>query len=427
MTSGPFSALPPEDDARPGDESEHVRELTPLGQPAESDEVPKIGWRQGVLALLIAGLGVFAYTALGWLKPEPVVSEPEPVVPLVRVASVSPQSYRFSVTAHGTVTPRTESDLVAEVRGRVVGVAPALVPGGFFAAGDELLRLDDREHRIALERARANVALRRSEAKLAKADAGRRTQLADRGVASTADLEQVESRLAVANAQLLEARAALSQAELDLERTVVRAPFDGRVRERNVDIGQFVNPGTKLGRLQATDYAEVRLPIQTADLAFLDVSLDSAASGIEGGLPVTLSATLGGREIEWPARLVRSEGEIDVRTRTLHVVARVDDPYRRDGASGETLPSGLFVQAEITGRALADAFVIPPIALRDGNRVFVATADDRLEVRDVEVVRRDREQIVIGDGLAAGDRVIVSPLRIFADGMPLRTVSGDAS
>lgn len=373
-------------------------------------------------------LGVALSTLLFKTAPRPKTVEPVAVLPLVRVATVHPQNLRMNVVAHGTVAPRTESDLVAEVRGRILSVAPSLVAGGFFEAGEELLRLDDREHTIAVTRARAQVELRESEALLAAAEASRRRQLADRGAASAANLEQYESRELVAQALLDEARAAFAQANLDLERTVVRAPFAGRVRERPVDVGQFVNPGTKLARVYAIDYSEVRLPVQTEDLVHLDLGL-TAGAGAEAALgsPITLRAQFGGEELEWPATLVRSEGEIDLRTRTLHLVARVDDPYGRRIERASPLPSGLFVEAEIVGHEIEGVFVIPAAAVRDGNKVYVVDADDRLVIATVDVIRRDRDQVVVGEGLEDGQRIVVSPLRAVSDGMRLRTVAAEAS
>jgi RND family efflux transporter MFP subunit len=245
----------------------------------------------------------------------------------------------------------------------------------------------------------------------------------------------------VAEASLAEARAALAQVELDLERTVVRAPFDGRVRERSVDVGQFVSPGIKLGRIFAVDYAEVRLPVQTDELAYLDaefVGLDRREEfeGGEQGALVRLTGRLGGRELAWEARLVRAEAAIDEQTRMLHVVARIDDPYLLEAVTNETeglvpekvpLPAGLFVTAEIEGRSVDDVFVVPVMALRDGDRVFVLDDEDRLRVREVSVIRRNRGQVVIDRGLEAGDHVVISPLRIYSEGMSLRTLEADAS
>ena len=399
---------------------------------------PHLRW---ILPLIVLALG----GAILWLfvvtREVPDTRDPVIPSPLVRVMTVQPQNIRFTVISQGMVAPRTESDLVAEVRGRVLSVSQNLVVGGFFRRGDELLRLDDREHRIARDRARATVRVRESEARLAAAEAVRRRQLKSRGAASTADLEQFESRELVADASLSEARAALAQVELELERTVVRAPFDGRVRERSVDVGQFVSPGIKLGRIFAVDYAEVRLPIQTDELAYLDakfVGLDRREEfeEAERGAPVRLTGRLGGRDLAWEARLVRAEAAIEEQTRMLHVVARIDDPYlleiETDEAEGVfpkrvPLPSGLFVTAEIEGRSVTDVFVVPVMALRDGDRVFVRDEDDRLRVREVSVVRRDRGQVIIDKGLEPGDQVVVSPLRIYSEGMSLRAVEVEAS
>jgi len=412
MSTGPISVDP----SRGEGAASNDRELV-----APSQLAARRWHLRWILPLAILGVAVLVAQLLFRTAPQPEVQERAVVAPLVRVAIVAPQDLRLNVMAHGTVLPRTESDLVAEVRGRIVEVAPELVAGGFFEAGDTLLRLDDREHRITVERARAQVKLRTSEAKLAWAEAGRRRQLAGRGAASAADLEQFESRGRVAQAALEEARAALQQAELDLERTVVEAPFAGRVRERSVDLGQFVNPGTKLARVYAVDYAEARLPVPTEDLVHLDFDLGFEPSeGAPGGAPITLRARLGGRDLEWPATLVRSEGEIDLRTRTLHLVARVDDPYGRRLPRVSPLPSGLFVEAEIEGRELRGVFVLPASALRDGDVVYVLDAEDRLETREVDVVRRGQDQVVIQSGLAAGERVVVSPLRAVSEGMQLR-------
>ena len=417
MTSDPVSIESQKSDPEASEDPERL-----LAFPGStSTGHPQLRWILPLVALAVGG-GIFWLFVATREMPE----DRDPVIPspLVRVMTVQPQDVRFTVTSRGMVTPRTESDLVAEVRGRVLSVSERLVVGGFFAFGDELLRLDDREHRIARDRAEASVRLRESEARLAKADADRRRQLRSRGAASAADLEQFESRQLVAEASLAEARAALAQVELDLERTIVRAPFDGRVRERNVDVGQFVSPGTKIGRIFAVDYAEVRLPVQIDELAYLDakfVGLDrqtdfetDSDSDADGAL-VRLTGRLGGRELAWQARLVRAEAAIDEQTRMLNVVARVDDPYLlRDRVRGTDnvdsssvpLPAGLFVEAEIEGQSVSDVFVVPVMALRDGDRVFLRDEDDQLRVREVSVLRRNRGEVVIDGGLAAGDQIV---------------------
>jgi len=434
MTSDPVSIEPQTADPSADDQRKGLAAL----RDGSSIGNPHLRWILPLAVLALGGLILWLFVAT---RHVPETRDPVIPSPLVRVMTVQPENVQFTVRSQGMVAPRTESNLVAEVRGRVLSVSQSLVVGGFFRNGDELLRLDDREHRIASDRAVANVRLRESEARLAAAEADRRRQLRSRGAASAADLEQFESRELVAQASLAESRAALAQVELDLERTVVRAPFDGRVRERSVDVGQFVSPGIKLGRIFAVDYAEVRLPVQTDELAYLDaefVGLDrrDESDDEEEGAPVRLTGRLGGRELEWNARLVRAEAAIDEQTRMLNVVARIDDPYllkaeanEAEGVTAETvpLPAGLFVTAEIEGRSVSDVFVLPVMALRDGDRVFILDDEGRLQVREVSVLRRDRGQIVIEGGLEAGDRVVVSPLRIYSEGMSLRTVEAEAS
>jgi RND family efflux transporter MFP subunit len=402
--------------------------LTPLRQPRLSEKLQRnLRW---ILPLLVLAVTAVAVTLIFVTRPAPQRVVREVLAPPVRALEVVPQAITLTVTTQGSVTPRTQSDLIAEVAGRVVWVSPAMVAGGFFAEGDELLRFDGRDHEIATQRAQAQVQRQRSESRLAAADADRRRALFEQGAVSDADLEQVESRREVANAALAEARAALAQAELDLERTTVRAPYEGRVRERIADVGQFVSPGAVLGRIHATDYAEVRLPVPTEDLAHLDVALSFGSNtelDAEDARTVTLRANYAGQNYTWPATLVRTEGEIDERTRMLHVVARVDDPYRlAPDATGPPLAAGLFVSAEIQGRAIENAYVLPGAALRDNDQVLVLDAEDRVRFRDVEVIRRGREEVILGSGLAPGERVVVSPMSAVTDGMAVRPLASSA-
>jgi RND family efflux transporter MFP subunit len=406
MTSGPLSNPPEHPTPAP-------REL-PSAQPLRR----RRRWLQVGLPLA-ALLLAFAIRALLYATaPTAVTETPEARLPWVDAQIVVPETLRLEVVTHGTVSPRTESDLVAEVRGRVVSVSETLEAGAFFSEGDELLRLDGREHVIAVDRARATVKLRESEARLAEREAERRRNLARRDAASASDLHQFESRADVAAASLDEARAQLAQAQLDLDRTTLRAPFDGRVREREAGVGQFVNPGSVLARIYAIDYAEVRLPVRTSELGHLELP----GAGREPS-PVTLTADLGGRAAEWPAVLTRSEGSIDPRTRMMYVVARVDDPQALTTEGREALPAGLFVKARIQGREVESAYRLPVLALHEGSHVYVVDDAGQLSRRDVQVLQRGRHEVVVSSGLSPGDRVIVSPLRLFTEGMRVRVTS----
>lgn len=241
---------------------------------------------------------------------------------------------------------------------------------------------------------------------------------------SRTTLDDAENAARVAAASLREAEAALEQARRDLERTELRAPYAGRVREKLVDVGQFVERGTPVARLYAVDYAEIRLPIPDEEMAFLDLPLDYRGAAHQGAGPtVILRADFAGGRHAWEGRIVRTEGEIDPRSRMIHAVARVDDPYGRGTPGRPPLHVGLFVEAEILGRELPGAVVLPRAALRGDGRILVVDADDRLRGRQVDVVRVDGEQAIIRSGLAAGERVCVSPLETVTDGTKVRTVA----
>lgn len=218
---------------------------------------------------LLAPILIAALTALGVLlmivtEPEIEFVELERAIPTVRVIDATPQTVRYTVHSQGTVAPRTEAKLVAEVGGRIVWIAPTFASGGFFATGDPLIRLETRDYELAVNRRRAAVQRTRGELEFASAELKRQAGLSDEGVASVSQLANARRMATVAEANLLDARAALEQAERDLERTEILAPFDGRIREEQVDIGQFVNRGNVVARVYATDYAEIRLPIPDA-------------------------------------------------------------------------------------------------------------------------------------------------------------------
>ncbi|MEN8182028.1 MAG: efflux RND transporter periplasmic adaptor subunit [Myxococcota bacterium] len=351
------------------------------------------------LPVLVLVAGALLAWGLARGRSTPHAAAPEPLAPRVDVVALTPERHGVSVRTHGTVVPRTEIELLAETPGRVLGETSALEAGAFFEKGSLLVQLDPTDARLALERAEARVLRVRSEVRIAKARLTRQRSLASRDVASAAQVEEGEHALAVSRASLRGALAERDQARRDLLRTEMRAPFEGRVRERYVDSGQFVVRGTALARLYAVDYAEVRLPVAASELGFLETGGDASAT-------VRLRASFAGEDLEWRARLVRTEGAIDPRTRMIHVIARVDDPYgRRAGATHPPLTVGLFVEAEIEGRTFADAFLVPRAALQGSGRLAVVDAEDRSRLRAVTVIRRDGDRVLIGGGILPGDRV----------------------
>jgi RND family efflux transporter MFP subunit len=416
-----------------------------------------------MLPFLLLGGAALVVAVLVLVARTPEERERQDAAPLVRVVVVEPTPYRFSVKAFGSVSPRTESDLIPQVSGEILWISPSLAAGGFFDTGDVLARIDSADQRVDRETARAAVARSESEHGRASKERGRQRRLRDRSVSSESRIDDAENAFRVAEASLLEARARLERASRDLARTELHAPYRGRVRSKRVDVGEFVTRGNAIATIYAVDFAEIRLPVPDRELAFLDVPLvprlfaqNLAASEEEEdapahGSPVALTAEFAGRLHHWNGTLVRTEAELDPRTRMVHLVAQVEDPYGlRKVASGNTaegrtagnsegLPTarhnerfaplavGLFVEAEIEGLAIERAFVVPRDALREGNVVYVVDSEERIHFRDVEVLRTERENVIVGAGLEPGERICVTPLEAAINGMHVRVYEATGS
>lgn len=365
----------------------------------------------------VAGVGLALMVVIVATGP---VTEPEDDAarpPVVRLVEARAGPTRLTVAAHGVVLPKTESRLVSEVSGRIVSVADSMVSGGFFRRGDVLVTIDRVDYELALEQARARLSSARSELEQARREFARQQRLTATDAVSESKRDEAENRQLLAAASLRDATAQEKRAERDLERTEVIAPYDGRVRSELVDPGQFTNRGETLAHLYSVDAAEVRLPVHDEDLAFLPVTLDGA---LDPGtrLGVVLRARFAGREHEWRGRIVRTEGEIDPGTRMVKMIAQVQQPY--DQPDGKPpLMVGLFVDAEIEGREVRDAVVLPRSALQSEAHVHVIEANGRLDVRQVEVLRLLGEDAYVL-GLRAGERVSLTRLPGAVDGLRVR-------
>lgn len=384
---------------------------------------------RALLPLAILAAGVLGFIAFMVTRPEVDRSEPEVVAPLVQTITVEPRTIRLTVSAYGTVEPPIESELRAQIDGEILWVSPQLAPGGSFEAGEPLIRIDrtdyEEEREAALAaRDRSTSAYSRTEREFE-----RQRRLVSQSAASEARVDEARDAHRAADAALREARVRLTRAERDLERTELVAPYAGRTREKDVDVGQFIRRGDDLAKLYAIEYAEVPLPIPDRELAFLDLARPFHEGGrdeMSEGPVVLLRAEFAGVKNEWAGTLVRTTAEIDPKSRTVTVIARVDDPYgRSSGGAAIPLPVGLFVEAEIEGREIANAVVLPTTALRDGNQVYVVDADGRLRFRDVEVLRHRRDEVVVRSGLRSGDRAAITLLRGAVDGMLVRIAEND--
>lgn len=331
---------------------------------------------------------------------------------LVETIPAQARSLNFIVQSQGTVRPRTQTNLVAQVSGIVVSVSNSFVAGGFFHAGEMLLEIDPSDYQTALKRAEASLASRK--AKLAEEKSRSEQALKDwRNLGRAGDppdLVMRKPQLADAMANVLAAEADIDKARRDLQRTKISVPYDGLLRERKVDIGQYVTPGTQLGVSFAVDTAEIRLPLAADELAFIDLPA-STDTQTEDYPEVSLSAEIGGVTQTWEARLIRTEGVLDESSRVLYAVASVVDPYGFLGQSPQDeLRMGTFVRAAINGRYVDNVVVLPRYVLRNDNTVLVANSERELEVREVSVARAEARQVYITDGVSNGELVVTTTL-----------------
>ena len=378
---------------------------------------------------LAAGLlaGAAAITFLLYLnRPSTDITEPVYIPVTVDVVEVQKETIRIPVQAQGTVSPLQQTVLVAEVQGRIVEAADNFNVGGFLRQGDVLLRIDPRDYEARL--ARAQAALRSAESELlqeqGRADVARReweklpagSQRSD----AARDLSLRKPQLAQAEAQLLAAEADVSTARDDLERTAVRAPYDALIRDKHTELGQYVTPGTSLAEIFAVAMAEVRLPIPQTRLAYLDLPGVAADSG---GALIDLYTDVGGDVTHWSARLHRSEGVFDERSRALFAVARIDDPYALDSPGREPLRIGTFVNANIEGRPMPGLVALPRYVLRAGDTVAVVDDNNLVRNRKVTALRASGDFIYVSSGLENGDLVILTTLDSALTGAEVEVVS----
>ena len=378
-----------------------------------------------ILPISVIALSIIGAIVLAVSKPEVKTKAPEINKKTVRVMEVRKQEVTMTVKSQGSVMPRTESALVAQVSGRVTSVSPSFVTGGFFEKGDILVSIDKTDYQLAVTQAKSQVVQAELRVKLEEEQATlaiEEWKSLNGDAAPSSSLVTREPQLAEAKAALEAAKASLQLAEVNLERTNVRAPFVGRIRTKNVDVGQFVAPGNPIATVYAVDYAEVRLPLPDESLAYLNIPFDFRDKSTDDkNSKVILSATFAGKMHEWEGYIHRIEGEIDARSRMINVVARVENPYGKSkDASRPPLTLGLFVNAEIIGKTIADVAIIPRSALRDDNRVLIVDNEDQLRFREVDPLRLNAETAYIQSGIEDGERICISPLKTVVDGMPVQ-------
>lgn len=323
----------------------------------------------------------------------------------------------------GTVMPSRQLDMRPQVGGQIVEISPKLQPGGHFRQGEILLRIDPRDYEFNVERRKAELERARFELETEKGQARvaeQEWQLLGKELESSPQGRELSLRLPHlrrAQANLEAAESSLAEARLNLERTTVRAPFDLMVRSENVDLGQVISTQSTIAILTGTARYWVKASIPVEQLAML--SLPDAKG--QGGSPVTVIHAAGASETRKPGQILRLLGDLDPAGRMARLLIGVDDPLAlKAGEDRLPLLMDAYVQVEIEGKALAATVALPPYCVHEGNKVWLASPDDRLEIRAVEVVWEERDRILLAEGLQGGERVITSRIATPLPGLKLR-------
>ncbi|WP_016900629.1 efflux RND transporter periplasmic adaptor subunit [Pseudoalteromonas sp. PAMC 22718] len=329
--------------------------------------------------------------------------------------------YPVEIDSFGTVKPRTQSMLVAQVSGLIIDINEQFREGGFFEKGDVLLQLDDRDLKAEVKSAQAN--LLNAEQNLLEEQARGRQALTDwqrlGNESEPSILVLRKPQLAAAQAQVLSAQAQLEKAQLNLERTKIKAPYAGRVLNRSVDLGQVVSNNMQLATIYATDSVEIRLPIKNKDLPFINLPeqyRDGAKN--QRGSAVNFTSDLIGEQ-QWQGQLIRTEGAIDESAQQLYVVAKINDPYKSTSDNQYPIKIGQYVKAKINGKVASQVLVIPNSAIYQGSYVYVVE-NGTLQRKNIALAWQNALQGIVSKGLEAGSQLVLTPLGQVSSGTPVQ-------
>lgn len=412
-------------------------------------------WHLPATVILI---GIVITALLIIFKPDPEQSEPVSKAMAVNALTVRKRDITIEIPSQGRVAPRVKTILTTEISGNVIAVSDEFVNGGFVRKGQLLLRLDDRNYRAAVKRAEADVAKfdKLLIQEKAQAQVAYKQWKSNQNVKRTPEALSLllrKPQLKEAEASLEFARVELERAQADLQKTVIEAPFDGIIKQKFVDYAQYVVAGTNIAELVGIEYAEIRLAIPQDRLAYLnlpdftqlqnadatdtaaipDAKVTGADKHTPAAVPVTLESDFGEYRRRWQANIIRSEGLFDDKNYSLYVVAEVRDPYNLNSDSDssrdsdEPLLMGTYVEASITGRQFQDIATLPRHALRAGNHVWIIDENNRLQSRQLEILRIGGDIVYVTSGLKDGDRVCLTHVGEVVPGTPVRITQENLS
>jgi len=379
--------------------------------------------KRAILPFLIIVVALALTFALVKTRKAPEPQETSYLGPLVEIAELVKSSRQVVVSGTGTVQPRYEVDITPQVKGRVSEISPHMVAGGIFRKGELLFAIEDVDYQLAISLAHSSLA--QSELELMRNEnlaelARKEWHALNPDAAEPNPLVVYEPQLKSARAQRDASQANVAQAELNLQRTRIVAPFNGYVRSEQVELGQFLNAGSPVAKIAGTDQTEIVVPLPLDELAWLQMPRDGAS---QEGPVAKIELVSGGRTFSWQGLVTRVLGDIDPRNRMARVVVTVTDPVSPDNKDMRLLNKlmpGMFVEVFLQGEELAGIISVPRGALRDNDTVWVVDEKGRLHIRSVDIVRRERDEVLVRSGLDAGEKIVLTNLSGASEGMLLR-------
>ena len=344
--------------------------------------------------------------------------------PLVEVAELVKTNRQVVVSATGSAQSRHEVSITPQVKGRVSELSPQMVAGGIFRQGELLFAIEDIDYQLAIALAQSNLA--QTELELLRnenlADLARKEWYAlnTDSALEPNPLVVYEPQLKSARAQRDAAQANVKQAELNLQRTRVFAPFNCYVRSEQVEIGQFLNMGAPVATVAGIDQIEIVIPLPLDELVWLQVPRNGTR---QKGSLAQVELQSGGQTFRWQGEITRALGEIDPRNRMARVVVTVADPFSQEIEGAKLLNNllpGMFVEVHLLGEEISDVIAVPRGALHDNDTIWIVDDENRLHIREVDIMRRERDEVLIRSGLDASEKIVLTNLSGAAEGMLLR-------
>ncbi|MEZ9231943.1 efflux RND transporter periplasmic adaptor subunit [Vibrio amylolyticus] len=360
--------------------------------------------------LAILGLFFIASKLLIASKEEPEQVAIEPTILRVEVLEAEPKMMTFHIESYGFVEPKYQSKVVSEVSGRIISLSPDLLVGGLVNKGQVLARIDPSDYEADHEQAKASLAQAKAllEEELARAEVAKRDWAhVGKGEAPKLGLREPQVKRELANVKF--AQAAVKRSARNVQRTVIRAPFDGLISERHASLGDYLTIGAPITDIYDTHKAQVSLPIVNNDLAYLPIDDDVS-------LLSTLQVRYAGQAFDYPALIARSERVIDRNSRMFNLIAEIDDPYclASERCQSPSLKFGSYVTAKIEAETVEDIVILPRNLVRNGE-AFVVNSEDKLEPRQVNIIRQDEAFAYIQASFVAGERISLTPVSQYSD------------